>query len=41
MLCLSWPFIVYVNVEDLNLQRRYKYLGTRYFVLVDATSGTR
>ena len=38
--CLS------VTVEDLNLQWRYRYedidiLGTRYFVLLDTTSGTR
>ena len=35
-----------VTVEDLNLKRRYRYgdiniLGTQYFVLLNATSGTR
>ena len=38
--CLS------VTAEDLNLQRRHRYediniLGTRYFVLLNTTSGTR
>ena len=38
--CLS------VTVEDLNLQLRHRYedlniLGTRYFVLLDTTSGTQ
>ena len=38
--CLS------VTAEDLNLQRRHRYediniLGTRYFILLDTTSGAR
>ena len=35
-----------VTVEDLNLQRRYRYediniLGTSYFAALDSTLGTR
>ena len=39
--CLS------VNIEDLNLQQRYRYediinmLGARYFVALDSTLGAR
>ena len=41
MLCSSWPFVflLLMNIEIYN--EDINILGTQYFVLLDAASGTR